>query len=194
MFDSRNANIAFYNSILEHFEKPRLRDEDTDIVHMSTAEESVNYLFQDDPRCDDAQAFRLQIDYEPFIRLMLMEPHLEKVLDSLRDRYHLAVATNRTHTIHTILDIFDLAGYFDLVVSSLDVTRPKPHPEAAFKILEHFAVEGHNTLYVGDSIVDYKVAREACLVFIAYKHPELKAEYHIDDLRKLLSIVSVDER
>jgi len=194
MFDSRNANIAFYNSILEHFEKPCLRDEDTAVVHMSTAEESVNYLFQDDPRRDDAQEFRLQIDYEQFIRLMVMEPHLEKVLDSLRDRYHLAVATNRTNTIHTILDIFNIAGYFDLVVSSLDVKRPKPHPEAAFKILEHFAVDGQHTLYVGDSIVDYEVARDAGVVFVAYKHPELKADYHVDDLRKLLSIVTGDAR
>ncbi len=193
MFDSRQANIAFYNTILDHCKKPRLSDEDIEIVHMSTAEESVNYLFQDDPRLGEAQEFRLQIDYQQFIRLMVMEPHLEKVLDALRDRHHLAIATNRTNTIHTILDVFNLAGYFDLVVSALDVKRPKPHPEAAFKILDYFSVEARKSIYVGDSIVDYKVARQAGVFFVAYKHPKLKADYHIDDLRELLSIVTVDE-
>jgi len=194
MFDSRQANIAFYNTILDYFKKPWLSDEDIEIVHMSTAEESVNYLFQDDLRLDEAQAFRLQIDYQQFIRLMVMEPNLEKVLAALRDRYHLAVATNRTNTIHTILDVFNLAGYFDLVVSSLDVNRPKPHPEAAFKILDYFSAEAQKSIYVGDSIVDYEVARQAGVRFVAYKHPELKADYHIDDLRELLAIVTMHER
>jgi len=194
MFDSRRANTAFYNSILDHFEKPRLCDEDVAIVHMSTAEESVNYLFRDDPRCAEAQAFRQQMDYEQFIPLMEMESHLESVLAALYDRHHLAVATNRTNTIHTILDRFNLAGYFDLVVSSLDVSKPKPHPEAAFKILDYFSVKARNSLYVGDSIVDYEVARRAGLVFVAYKQPKLKADYYIDDLEKLLSIVTVPDR
>jgi len=191
LFDSRPANRAFYNTILEHFNKPRLRDEDLTIVHMSTAEESVAYLFQDDPRRAEAQAFRRQIDYQQFIPLLTMEPHLENVLAAFYGRYHLAVATNRTNTIHTILDRFNLAGYFDLVVSSLDVSKPKPHPEAAFKILDHFSVKARNSLYVGDSIVDYTVARRAGMVFVAYKQPELKADYHIDDLEELMPIVIV---
>ena len=41
MFDSRKANIAFYNTILAHFEKPRLTDDALEVVHMSTAEESI---------------------------------------------------------------------------------------------------------------------------------------------------------
>lgn len=160
---------------------------------MATAEESINYLFKDDLRCAEAQAFRLQIDYRQFIPLMVMEPNLLKVLNALRDRYRLAVATNRTNTIHTILDTFNLARHFDLVVSSLDVSRPKPHPEAAFKILDYFSADARKSLYVGDSVVDYEVARQAGLLFVAYKRPELRADYHIDDLEKLLSIVSVHE-
>ena len=49
-------------------------------------------------------------------------------------------------------------------------------------------------IYVGDSIVDYEVARQSNVPFVAYKHPQLRADYHIDDLRELLSIVTVDER
>jgi HAD superfamily hydrolase (TIGR01509 family) len=157
---------------------------------MYTAEESINHLFRDDPQCAQAQQFRFQIDYEQFIRLMVMEPHLVKVLDTLRDRYRLAVATNRTDTIHTILDTFALTGYFDLVVSSLDVERPKPHPEAALKILEHFSVTPRESIYVGDSVVDNEVATQAGVLFVAYQNRELNADYHIDALEELPPIVT----
>ena len=190
MFESRQANIAFYNTILNHFKKPCLSDDDVEIVHMSTAEESVNYLFRDDPRRDEAQEFRLQIDYQQFIRLMVMEPNLEEVLDTLHDRYHLAVATNRTNTIHTILDRFNLVGYFDLVVSSLDVNKPKPHPEAMLKILDYFSIDSQEAIYVGDSIVDYEVARQSDVPFVAYKHPQLRGDYHIENLSDLKSILA----
>ena len=171
-----------------------MNDEDTEVVHMSTAEESVNHLFKDDPRRGEAQEFRLRIDYEQFIPLMVMEPNLERVLRALRDRYHLAVATNRTNTIHTILDTFSLSGYFDLVVSSLDVKNPKPDPETAFKILDYFSVDAHKSLYVGDSVIDYEVTRQAGVPFVAYKHPQLKADYHIDAMEQLLSILPAHNR
>ncbi|MBW1679150.1 MAG: HAD-IA family hydrolase [Deltaproteobacteria bacterium] len=191
MFDSRQANIAFYNAILNHFEKPCLGDDDTEIVHMSTAEESINYLFRNDPQHSEAQKYRFQVDYKQFINLMAMEPHLEKVLKSLRNRYQLALATNRSNTIQTILDMFKLSKYFDYVVSSLDVNNPKPHPESIFKILNHFSIDAHESVYVGDSIVDYEVTRQANIFFIAYKHPQLKADYHINDLRELLTLLSL---
>ena len=93
MFDSRKANIAFYNNIVEHFGKPSLNEQDIEIVHMSTAEESINHLFRDDPRLTEAQEYRSQIGYERFISLMTMEPHLEEVLNTLKNRYDLALAT-----------------------------------------------------------------------------------------------------
>jgi HAD superfamily hydrolase (TIGR01549 family) len=190
MFDSKQANIAFYNTILKHFGKPDLSDKDIEIVHMSTAEEAVNYLFRDDPRLPEAQKYRLQIDYQQFINLMDMEPHLKEVLSSLHNRYYIALATNRTDSIYSILDRFKLDKYFDLVISSLDVSNPKPHPETIFKILDHFSIDTPEAVYVGDSTVDYELTRKTNIFFIAYKHPQLKADCHINDLRELLTILS----
>ncbi len=190
MFDSKQANIAFYNTILKHFGKPDLREKDVEIVHMSTAEEAVDYLFRDDPRLPEAQKYRLQIDYQKFIDLMEMEPHLKEVLSSLHNRYYIALATNRTDSIYTILDRFKLHKYFDLIVSSLDVSNPKPHPETIFKILNHFSIDIHEAVYVGDSTVDCELARKTNIFFIAYKRPQLKADCHINDLRELLTILA----
>ncbi|MBN2466636.1 MAG: HAD-IA family hydrolase [Deltaproteobacteria bacterium] len=191
MFDSRKANAAYYNTILKHFGKDLLCDRDLEIVHMSTAGEAVDYLFRDDPRLAAAQDYRSRVDYTTFIPLMTMEPYLAEVLGVLREEgYGLAVATNRTTTIHPLLKIFKLHHYFDLVVSSLDVIQPKPHPETVFKILKHFQIKPHEALYVGDSVVDYEVTRKADIPFIAYKGPHLCSDCHIDDLRELLRLLA----
>ncbi|MFH0813692.1 MAG: HAD-IA family hydrolase [Pseudomonadota bacterium] len=190
MFDSRKANIAFYNTILQHFGKSPLTDKDIEIVQMFTAEESINYLFRDDPRRSDAQEYRRHLDYNQWISLLTMEPYLEEVLSALKHHYQVALATNRTNTIHPILKRFNLDKYFDFVVSALDVNNPKPHPESLFKILNHFSIDAPEAVYVGDSMVDYEVTQKTNILFIAYKHPQLKAAYHIGDLRELLLLLS----
>ncbi len=189
MFDSRAANEAYYNKILERFGMPLLTQDDTDIVHMYTGEDSVNHLFRNSPRLAEAQQYRKQIDYDQFIPLMAMEPHLEEVLGALRDQYRLAVATNRRSSIHTILNLFDLKQYFDLVVCSLDVEIPKPHPEIVFKIFNHFKAAPSEAIYIGDMPLDQAVAREAGISFVAYKNPSLQAEYHVSDLREIVRIL-----
>lgn len=186
MFDSRKANIAFYNTILARFEKPRLTDDAVEVVHMSTAEESINYLFRDDPHIQEAQKYRKQVNYQQFIPSMTMEPFLDEVLEALKKKYKLAVATNRTNTIHPILMAFKLEHFFDKVVSSLDVNNPKPHPETVFKIMNHFGIDACEALFVGDSPVDRKTALHAKVFFVAYKNSHLHADHNIDDLRALL--------
>jgi HAD superfamily hydrolase (TIGR01509 family) len=186
MFDSRKANIAFYNTILAHFEKPLLTDDALEVVHMSTAEESINYLFRADSQLQEAQQYRKQVDYQQFILFMAREPFLDEVLEALKKKYQLAVATNRTNTIHPILKAFKLEHFFDKVVSSLDVNNPKPHPESVFKIVNHFGIDAREAIFVGDSPVDRETALHAKVFFVAYKNPLLQADHNIDDLRELL--------
>ena len=189
MFDSLTANIAFYNKILAHFAMPPVTDEDTGVVHMYTGEDSVNYLFRNDGRIAAAQQYRKQLVFDEFIPLMVMEQHLEEVLRTVHERFKVALATNRTGSIHTILDIFNLKQYFDLVVCSLDVAKPKPHPETALKILKHFDVTAREAIYIGDTKVDEHVATEAGIPFIAFKNPHLHADYHMNDLREILTLL-----
>jgi haloacid dehalogenase superfamily, subfamily IA, variant 3 with third motif having DD or ED/haloacid dehalogenase superfamily, subfamily IA, variant 1 with third motif having Dx(3-4)D or Dx(3-4)E len=184
MFDSRKANSAFYNTILAHFEKPRLTDDALELVHMSTADESINYLFRDDPQLQEAQKYRKQVDYQQFIPFMTMEPFLDEVLEALKKKYPLAVATNRTNTIHPLLKAFKLEHFFDKVVSSLDVNHPKPHPEAIFKIVNHFGIDAREAVFVGDSPVDRETALHAKVFFVAYKNSLLHADHNIDNLRE----------
>jgi len=189
MFDSRQANINFYNHILSHFDLPPMAAEDIEFVHMNTAVESLNHIFRGSPYLTEAQEYRLQLDYIPFIKDMVMEPGLKEVLDFLKPRCGLAVATNRSNTIGRVLELNGLSHYFDIVVSSLDVTNPKPHPEPIFKILDFFGIEPDECFYVGDSEVDFEVCQAAGVPLIAYKNKSLEAPIHIESLAELKDIL-----
>ncbi len=77
MFDSRQANINFYNHLLDQFGLPPMREESTSFVHMHTADASVRHIFRGTPYVEQAQAYRMQLDYGLFIKDMIMEPGID---------------------------------------------------------------------------------------------------------------------
>jgi HAD superfamily hydrolase (TIGR01549 family) len=180
LFDSREANIAFYNDILERFESPPMTPTAVDYVHSHTFRESLEYLFRESPVLEEVLDFCRLIDYQRFIPMMVEEPHLREFLGFLRPRFRTALATNRTTTTQAVLHYHRLADHFDLVVSAQDVTRPKPHPESFWRILEHFSLKPQEAIYIGDSKVDEEFAQNAGVPLVAYRNPHLKADFHLD--------------
>ncbi len=189
MFDSRQANIHFYNHLLTRFSLPGMNEEEINFCHQHTADESIRRIFKGTPYMDEAFAYRLEVDYTPFLEDMIIEPGLKDLLEVLKGRYGLAVATNRSNTIQQVLEIFDLKAYFEIVVSSLDVEKPKPHPESIFKILQFFGASAPEALYIGDSGVDHQTARSAGTVFVAYKNESLDADFHVSRLMDVVPIL-----
>jgi phosphoglycolate phosphatase-like HAD superfamily hydrolase len=192
LFDSKEANIAFYNEILAQFNLPPMTQEEVGYVHVSTAEGALRHLFarRAPDVLEEILAHRPRVDYTPFIRLMHMEPHLKELLASLPPQVKRAVSTNRANTITDVLRIHGLEDEFDLVVSSLDVKNPKPHPESVLKILHHFAISPTEALFIGDSVVDQESAQGARVPFVAYKNSALQADYYIDDLWAVKDIIT----
>ncbi len=182
MFDSRQANRNFYNHILARFGLPAMSEEDVAYVHMHTADEGIRHIFRGSPHTEAALSYRWEVDYSPFILDMVMEPGLKEVLQCLGVSTGLAVATNRSNTIGWVIERHGLSGLFEIVVSSLDVARPKPYPDPLLRVLQHFEIEPENALYVGDSAVDTKTASAAGVPFIAYKDRGLPADFHAEDL------------
>jgi HAD superfamily hydrolase (TIGR01549 family) len=180
LFDSRQANIAFYNTILQQFGMAPLTPAAVEYVHSHTVFESVEYLFQGYADLSAVWQFTRSLDYRPFIPMMVEEPHLREFLEFLRPAFARALATNRTTTTRAVLKYHGLEDQFDLVVSAQDVSHPKPDPEAFRLILGHFGLEPREAIYIGDSRVDEAFARNAGVPLVAYRNPELKADYHLD--------------
>ena len=194
MFDSRQANISYYNHLLEHFDLPPMTEGRVAYVHAHAAVDSIRHIFEGTAFFEKAIAFAKDVDYTPFIQEMIIEPGLIDLLGGLKPRLGLAVATNRSTTIQNVLKTFGLSQYFDMVVSSLDVQHPKPHPECILKILNFFGITPPESLYVGDSIVDSQTAHAAGVPFISYKDPLLKADYHVDRMMDIAALLDGSSR
>lgn len=189
LFDTNDANRAYYNRILERMDLPPMTDEQFAYVQMNTIKDSLVYLCGED-RLDEANSHRRGLGYTPFIKYMKKEPGIEDVLARL-DAYglHKAIATNRSNTMNQVLEQHGLADRFDMVVTALDVMRPKPAPEQLLKILDYFDAEPAEMLYIGDSELDSEAARSAGVIFTAYKNPELDADFCVNDMEGVQTVV-----
>ena len=192
LFDSRQANINYYNHLLNHFGLPPMKESQVEYIHMHTVEESIAFLFKGTPYLEQALSYQKKMDFIPFVQDMVMEEGLKELLGMLKPKFHLAMATNRSNTISEVIKQHGLEGFFDMVVSSLDVSRPKPHPESIEKILHHFKVSPAQAIYVGDSLIDQQTAAASGVIFIAYKNKKLKADYHASRLMDIATILGID--
>lgn len=195
MFDSKAANAAYYNQLLARFNLPLLTVDELEFVHMHTVQQSVEYMLtrrggEGGRYLSGVSESLTFLNYADFLGYLKIEPYLKEVLHYLRPHYRTAISTNRTTTMPMLLERFELAASFDLVVTALDVEHPKPHPESLWKILEAFKLKPHEVVYVGDSIVDQQAAQAANVTLIAYCNPELEAFYHIESLIELKNILS----
>jgi len=188
LIDSRESNRAFYNHILARFGLAPLTEEQLEVVHVSTAQGAIDNLFKGHPALEEAQSYQRNINNDPFLALLRLEPHIREVLGRLRSRYRTAIATNRGKSLPLVLKNLDLTDLFDLTISAYDVSRPKPHPEGILKILDHFRIKPEAALYIGDATLDQEVAAAAGVPFAAYKNPGLQARYHLQDHLDLLTI------
>lgn len=185
LFDSEDANTAYYNQILQRFGRPPMTPEQVSYAHMHAADQVMAHLFPDRQLLKKANAVRGEVGYFPFIKYMRMEPHLKEVLALLRPKYKTAIATNRTNTMPHVLREHGLEGQFDHVVTALNVSRPKPDPEMLLNILDFFHIGPEEAVYVGDSELDEQAAAAAGIPLISYKNSKLRAAHHIGSFKGL---------
>jgi len=191
MFDSFEANLAFYRQVMEQFGKPPLDRSDADtmrVLHTYCNKDVLSHLFAGDDRIDQVRAFSATIDYRKLFPLMLMEEGLRETLDALRSRVELAVCTNRASSMEMLLESFGLDRYFSCVMTAGRVVNPKPHPEPLLKVLEHYGIAAGQALFIGDSEVDRQAAEAAGVPFVAYRG-DMRAMARIDRHLELLSLL-----
>ena len=191
LFDTKAANRAYYNHILKHFGKPAMTADQFVFAHQHTLNEAIAHLFGNEESIAAVYAYRQTMDYGRFLKLLRVEPHLVSLLSKIRPRLKTAIATNRSDTMDRLLAEFNLTEQFDLVVTSFDIPRPKPHPDSLLKILSYFNIESHQALYVGDSKVDAEAAAAAEIPFVAYGNRTLPTRYHIENLKDLEKLLEV---
>ncbi len=172
LFESRQANLAYYNTVFERCGFPLVSDNDPHKVHVchTAATPQVFTTLLDDAQAKQALVVAKTIDYRQFVPLMVPEPDLLAVLGALHGEWPLAVATNRGRGVTDLLAFFDLDHFFMTVVSSADVKRPKPHPDMLLLAAERLDLAPGELVFIGDSELDCQAAGEAGIPFIGYKN------------------------
>lgn len=190
LFDSRRANQEYYNLLLHHFNHPPMSADELEYVHMHNAGDSIRHIFRHYPQDSTAEidAFRRRKGYDHVLPYMTMEDDLLDFLGKVEGRYRLAISTNRGNTMMPLLQVFKLEKYFAKVVTSESVNNPKPAADGLLEILEYFDCKGEETLFVGDSILDYQQASSCAVPFIAFKNEQLPADYHVSSFMEILRL------
>lgn len=192
LFDSLEANRALYNHIAVSMGRGAITEDELACCHTSTVRESIHCLFKDDPEGEarGLQFLSDEIDFRDYIPYLRMEPHVLETIAALKERDLLtAICTNRTTSMPHLMERFQLGPYFDMVITALDVERPKPHPESVERILAGLRVAPGETLYVGDSEVDMKTAQAADVRFVSYKNDAISTGILITDHRDILKFL-----
>jgi HAD superfamily hydrolase (TIGR01509 family) len=189
LFESRAANLSYYNTILTAFGENPVDAADAEraqLCHTAASPEVFRVLLGAERATAALEAAR-QLDYRRFIPAMQPEPGMASVLAALSQRLPLAVATNRGSSMHEILAHFDLAGCFQAVVTSRDVPRPKPYPDMLLEAARQLALEPAQLLFVGDSELDQAAAAAAGIRFAAYRNG-LQADLQLSSHHQLLDL------
>lgn len=190
MFNSLEANFSFYAAVFGYMglTLDRTDTEMMRVIHTYANKEVLMHYFPDKARFDEALRFAGTIDYRALFPLLTMEPGYLETLDQLKDSVELAVCTNRSSSMDALLEAFDLAGYFSMVMTASRASFPKPHPDPLNRVLAYYGIEPQEALFVGDSAVDQQAAAAANVPFVAYRSdlPSLAVIQKHEDILPLI--------
>ena len=171
LFESKSANLAYYNEVLSAFDVAPVTIEQDDRAHIchTAATPQVFAALLGPERAALAIEMVAKLDYKKFIPFMTPEPQMQEVIATLAGRYPLAVATNRGTSMVEVLAHFEIAAHFKVVITSRDVARPKPFPDMLHLAAHRLGLAENELLFIGDSELDAAAASAAGMPFVAYR-------------------------
>jgi phosphoglycolate phosphatase len=180
LFDSTESNTAYYNAIFALMDEPPMNsDEEKAGVFMSAPQIFELRAQGDRVKFDRMREIARALDATPFFELMRPPLELRPFLLEMKQRYRLALATNRSSTIPALIDHLGLEGIFDAVASARDNVRPKPAPDIVKLCLQRAGVDAACAVYVGDSHTD-RIAAEAAGVHFLGVGDRVDYEHRIE--------------
>jgi phosphoglycolate phosphatase len=199
LFESRQANLAYYNTVLSHFGAAPVAASDHARAHLchTAASPEVFLELLGAERAPAALALASDLDYRQFIPFMEPEPGMRDALAHLAACYPLAIATNRGSSMMSILEHFGLDGYFQVVVTSRDVVNPKPAPDMLIEVSKRLRYTPQQLLFIGDSELDQAAARSAGMRFAVYRgnlQADLQLAHHAELVELLIGSVVHEAR
>ena len=124
---------------------------------------------------------------------------INELLEQLfEEGYKIGVASNKFDEALKELNKEYFGKYIKVAIGQSEDRRKKPAPDIVFKVLEELGSTVDNAIYVGDSEVDVKTAKNSGLICVGvtwgFRDKEVLehegAEYIIDTPKQLLAIIN----
>lgn len=124
---------------------------------------------------------------------------VKELLTALEKKYTLAILTNKPKKlVNKALIHHHILSFFECLVCREDVMKKKPDPEGFNLVLKTLDLIKEEVIYVGDSLVDYDLAKTLKVEFFLYNriminHSSKDNQFHYQefnsfvDLKKTLS-------
>jgi len=105
-----------------------------------------------------------------FNTLVDLTKEISVVADVVR-KYHtilpMSIGTGSTKNgAKKTLEVIEMSHYFDFVITSNDITNPKPHPETFLKCAELMKVQPKDCIVFEDGILGIEAAKEAGMMVV----------------------------
>ncbi|MDD6058497.1 MAG: HAD-IA family hydrolase [Clostridiales bacterium] len=135
------------------------------------------------------EADRVMVDYTE-----LYAGVRENLLRLKNKGYKIGIVTTKfRYRIEQILSKFNACDSVDIIVGGDDVKIEKPNPEGLLGAIEYLGIDRRNALYVGDSMVDAKTAKNADVSFVGVltgtttrkefeEYPNLCIRKHVNEI------------
>lgn len=182
LFDTKHLYQEFLDTGLKHFGKPPTTSAQLDYCCILDEKQAFEYLVGKEHMArfeEFMEVARTCHTDEHFLRAVPMDQLQETLLFLKEQQKKLAVATNRAQSVHALLRVQGVTHFFDKVVSTQDVSKPKPDPEGLKLILQHARVSVHDALFIGDSYSDWLAANALKMRFVGFnlkgKHPTISS-------------------
>lgn len=95
-------------------------------------------------------------------RNFLLVPGVDEMLKLLHGSFPMAVVSARDEgSTMKFLEHFDLAKYFDVVVTGLSARYTKPYPDPVLLAAQKMKLSAENCLMIGDTTVDIRAGKAA---------------------------------
>ncbi len=184
--DSRDANCYFFNRIRKSLGLPPMSAEEEDYCFIATTEEVLARIIPPELLAEAEKAMA-SIPYEEVLALINIRPGALDFLRALRARGIITAAdTNGGPEVGPYFQAMGLTEHFDMVVTAVEVSRPKPDPEGVFLIMKSFGLQKDEVVFIGDSDFDRQAARGAGVAFGSFGNPGLEADFHLSEFQTIV--------
>ncbi len=161
LFDTREANYSAYKDSLEKYNISLDRGYFETQCFGKNYREFLPIIMGGSEFIEDVHSAKIDL-YKNYLCKVRMNQHLFRLIDSIKDKYYVAIVTtaSKTNTME-LLHYFNCTEIFDCIVTKEIITKMKPDPECFLWTMSHFDVEPDMTLIFEDSKVGIAAARSA---------------------------------